>query len=153
MQAVAGKLSSSRIAKFAALDCRAHTTLCERHGVAGTPAIQAVVPDADETAEFIGTISPAELKAWTLRQVPSHVTALRGQKDLNAFLEVRVLCMLCVLRSRGLWYMLMILLTPVVSPQLFNVIIQFLGIAPARMLPPPARAVVSTLNVLLMAVA
>lgn len=94
VQAVAGKLSPSRIAKFAALDCRAHAALCERHGVAGTPAIQAVVPDADETAEFIGTISPAELKAWTLRQVPSHVTALRGQKDLDAFLEVRVPYML-----------------------------------------------------------
>lgn len=91
MQSVAGKLSPSRIAKFAAVDCRAHATLCNDHGVAQTPAIQAFVPDDDEAAEFSGAVSPAALKAWTLRQVPSHVVPLHTEADLEGFLQVRAL--------------------------------------------------------------
>eukprot|EP00892_Ulva_mutabilis_P008974 jgi/Ulvmu1/6449/UM003_0079.1 len=87
VQAVAGKLSPSRLAKFAAVDCRAHSDLCDAHGVLQTPGIQAFVPDEDSSVDFVGRVSPADLKAWTLRQIPSHVTTLAGQQDLDQFLQ------------------------------------------------------------------
>ena len=89
VQAVAGKLSPSRLAKFAAVDCRAHAALCERHEVVSTPAIKAAVPDDGDLVDYTGRVATGDLKAWTLRQIPSHVTTLSGQADLDQFLQVR----------------------------------------------------------------
>lgn len=95
VQAVAAKLSPSRLAKFAAVDCRAHSSLCDEHEALQTPALRAYVPDSGAPAEFSGRVSTSALKAWTLRQIPSHVTTLAGQHDLDQFLQVCAAC--CVL--------------------------------------------------------
>lgn len=49
--------------------------------------MQAFIPDKEQSVQYTGKLAGNALKKWALQQIPSHVSVVNSEKDLQKLLE------------------------------------------------------------------
>ncbi|KAK9806036.1 hypothetical protein WJX73_007755 [Symbiochloris irregularis] len=73
------------VATVAAINCDAHQSLCQKHGVQGFPTIKAFANG--RLVDYNGDRSASHLKDWAISLLPNKVLTLNRQANLDALLE------------------------------------------------------------------
>lgn len=83
----AENMAVSYILRVSAVNCADHRDLCARKGVKGASEIRAFIPDKEQSVQYTGKLAGNALKKWALQQIPSHVSVVNSEKDLQKLLE------------------------------------------------------------------